>query len=70
VNVKRIALRATLLSILIKNILKIVSEAIDIRTEMFYSALSREEVNDGSILHEVSYQEGNEESKGYHDEKR
>jgi hypothetical protein len=45
------------------------SEAIDIRFEMVYSPYSREEVNDGSILHEVSHQEGNEIPEGQHHEK-
>ena len=52
-----------------KNFLKNVPEAIDIRSEMFYSAIPREEVNDGSILHEVSHQEGDEVSEGDHHEK-
>jgi hypothetical protein len=51
-----------------KNILKIISEAIDIQIEIVYSPLSGEEVNDGSILHEVSHQEGDEESQGHHHE--
>jgi hypothetical protein len=52
-----------------KIFLKKSSEAIDIQVEMVYSPYSREEVNDGSILHEVSHQEGNEESQSHHNEK-
>jgi hypothetical protein len=52
-----------------KNIFKTQSEAIDIRNKMIYSAYSREEVHDGSILHEVSHQEGDEEPQGYYHEK-
>jgi hypothetical protein len=52
-----------------KIFLKKSSEAIDIQVEMVYSPYSREEVNDGSILHEVSHQEGDEDAQGHYDEK-